>query len=125
MSFIGSFSCCGFRLKALSSPFSSSALLPTLWVCALRDCYYPFWASFHLDYSALDVWPSSEDSEISLSANGWLQMQIEIDLQYLPYEHDELEIYMYSVLYFSLLNPAHGVDYLQVCLSIQSFFRDR
>lgn len=45
------YSCCFvFCLMALSSPHSSSALLPTLWVCALRDGYCPLLASFHLGY---------------------------------------------------------------------------
>lgn len=67
--FIAFFSSYVYCLKALSFPYSISALLPTLWVCALRDGYCPLLDSFHLGYFVVlhSMCGLSEDGEISLS----------------------------------------------------------
>ena len=70
------FPCYGFCLKALSSSYSSCALLPILWVRALGDGCTPFLPSFHLDHSEVlhSMCGLPEDSEMSLSGKGCLQM---------------------------------------------------
>lgn len=49
--------------------YSSSALLPTLWVCALRNGYCPLLASFHLGCSIvlLSMCGLPEDSDVFFS----------------------------------------------------------